>query len=102
LDDENASEPVGLEGEIPDRLLFDEALGTEVEAALARVPDDFRTAVLLSDLEGLSYQEIADATQVPIGTVRSRIARGRALLRKELETYALQEGLIKATDLDAG
>jgi len=102
LDDENASEPVGLEGEIPDRMLFDEALGTEVEAALARVPDDFRTAVLLSDIEGLSYQEIADATQVPIGTVRSRIARGRALLRKELETYALKEGLIKASDLDPG
>jgi RNA polymerase sigma-70 factor (ECF subfamily) len=101
LDEENAAEPVGLEGEIPDRVLFDEALGTEVEAALARVPDDFRTAVILSDLEGLSYQEIADATEVPIGTVRSRIARGRALLRKELETYALREGLIKLAYLDA-
>jgi RNA polymerase sigma-70 factor (ECF subfamily) len=95
LDDETAMEPVGDEGELPDRILFDNALGTEVEQALAAVPPDFRTAVILSDIEGLSYQEIADATGVPIGTVRSRLARGRSLLRKALEQYALREGYIK-------
>ena len=57
-------------------------------------------AVILSDIEGLSYQEIADATQVPIGTVRSRIARGRAILRKALETYAKKEGFLRDGQLE--
>jgi RNA polymerase sigma-70 factor (ECF subfamily) len=95
LDEEGVIEPMSAESEIPDRMLFDEALGAEIEDALAKVPEDFRTAVILSDLEGLSYQEIADATDVPIGTVRSRIARGRAILRKALESFAMREGYIK-------
>ena len=95
LDEEGMIEPVSAESEVPDRLLFDEALGAEVEEALAKVPEDFRLAVILSDLEGMSYQEIADVTNVPIGTVRSRIARGRAMLRKALEAYARQEGYLK-------
>ena len=99
LEDDNAIEPMSTEAEIPDRILFDNALGQEVEAALKKVPEDFRLAVILSDIEGMSYQEIADATEVPIGTVRSRIARGRALLRRALETYALREGIIKPETL---
>lgn len=95
LDDEVAAEPVAAEGEIPDRILFDNALGTEVENALSQVPVDFRTAVILSDIEGMSYQEVADATGVPIGTVRSRLARGRAMLRKYLQDFAMKEGFIK-------
>jgi len=95
LDEEGVVEPMSLESEIPDRVLFDEAVGAEIEEALAKVPEDFRMAVILSDLEGLSYQEIADITQVPIGTVRSRIARGRSILRKALESYARREGYIK-------
>ena len=95
LDEEGALEPVSSDTELPDRLLFDEALGTEVEQALNSVPIDFRTAVILSDIEGLSYQEIADATDVPIGTVRSRLARGRSMLRRALEQYARREGYIK-------
>lgn len=95
LDEEGAMEPVSSDSEIPDRMLFDEALGGEIETALTKVPEDFRMAVVLSDLEGLSYQEIADAMQVPIGTVRSRIARGRAILRKELEDFARREGYLK-------
>ena len=94
LDDENAYEPVSDEGEAPDRLLFDGLVGAEIEEALAKVPDDFRLAVILSDIEGLSYQEIADATEVPIGTVRSRLARGRAILRRELGGFAKREGYI--------
>ncbi|MBL8069227.1 MAG: sigma-70 family RNA polymerase sigma factor [Armatimonadetes bacterium] len=94
-DDENAYEPVGPAENLPDRQLFDEMVGAELEAALEKVPEIFRVAVLLSDLEGLSYDEVALATDVPVGTVRSRIARGRAILRRELERYALQEGYIK-------
>jgi RNA polymerase sigma-70 factor (ECF subfamily) len=51
-----------------------------VDAALARLPGEYRAAVVLRDLCGLAYEEIADVLEVPIGTVRSRIARGRGLL----------------------
>lgn len=95
IDEEGAAEPTATESQLPDRLLFDEAVGAEVEQALAAVPTDFRMAVILSDIEGLSYQEIADATGVPIGTVRSRLARGRSMLRKSLEQFARREGYIK-------
>ncbi len=95
LDDEASVEPVAAEGEIPDRILFDNAVGVEVEEALAKVPAEFRTAVILSDIEGMSYQEIADATGVPIGTVRSRLARGRAMLRRFLQDFAMKEGFIR-------
>lgn len=95
LEDDGVLEPMGNEDELPDRLLFDNVLGSEVERALAQVPEDFRTAVILSDIEELSYQEIADATNVPIGTVRSRIARGRSILRRLLAEFALKEGIIK-------
>lgn len=101
IDDENVYEPMAGEGEIPDRILFDNLVGAEVEEAMRNVPDDFRTAVILSDIEGMSYQEIADATDVPIGTVRSRLARGRALLRKQLEEFARKEGYLKEDDEEA-
>lgn len=100
LDEDAVAEPAADELETPDRILFDEMLGQEVEAALAKVPSDFRVAVVLSDIEGLSYQEIADATDVPIGTVRSRLARGRAMLRRMLRSYAEKEGLVKGGDLE--
>lgn len=95
LDEDGAVEPTAAETVLPDRALFDEALGAEVEEALSKVPADFRITVILSDIEGLSYQEIADATDVPIGTVRSRLARGRALLRNALAEYAIREGIVK-------
>jgi RNA polymerase sigma-70 factor (ECF subfamily) len=95
LDEEGAVEPVADGDEVPDRLLFDGMVGAEVEEALARVPHDFRITVLLSDVEGMSYQEIADVTGVPIGTVRSRLARGRAILRRLLIGFAEKEGYVK-------
>jgi RNA polymerase sigma-70 factor (ECF subfamily) len=95
LEEEGVLEPVGNEVEIPDRVLFDNIVGSEVERALNQVPEDFRIAVILSDIEELSYQEIADITEVPIGTVRSRIARGRSILRRLLAEYAMKEGIIK-------
>lgn len=100
LEEEHVMEPVAPEGDIPDRQLFDELVGSEVEAALAKLPDDFRTTVVLSDIEGMTYEEIAVATNVPIGTVRSRLARGRALLRRELERFAIDRGYIRARDLN--
>jgi RNA polymerase sigma-70 factor (ECF subfamily) len=61
-----------------------EGLSDEVQAALRRLPEDFRTAVVLCDVVGLSYEEIAEVSAVPVGTVRSRIHRGRRLLRAAL------------------
>ncbi len=58
-----------------------EALPDDVQEALRGLPPEYRSAVVLSDVVGLSYQEIGDALHVPVGTVRSRIHRGRALLR---------------------
>ena len=62
--------------------------GEDLERALASLPETFRTAVILRDVEELSYQEIAQVLQVPIGTVMSRIHRGRALLRQALPSPA--------------
>jgi RNA polymerase sigma-70 factor (ECF subfamily) len=67
----------------------------EVLQAVERLPGDFREAVVLSDLEGLSYNEIADVMQVPIGTVKSRLYRGRRLLGRALHDYATEMGYIR-------
>jgi RNA polymerase sigma-70 factor, ECF subfamily len=73
------------EGPGPEARLDAGTLRGDIEAALTRLPPDFRTAVVLCDVQGLSYEEIAEATGWPLGTVRSRIHRGRKLLRGELE-----------------
>ncbi len=59
-------------------------LGDDVQDALLELPYEFREAVVLCDIVGLSYEEIADAVMVPVGTVRSRIHRGRRQLRERL------------------
>jgi len=68
----------------------------EVLEALDNLPEQFRLAVLLSDVEQFSYKEIAEITDVPIGTVMSRIHRGRKSLQEALAQYAAQEGLLEA------
>lgn len=98
--EDSGFEPAAPAEEIPDRQMLDNLLGSEVEEALQKVPETFRIAVLLSDLEGLSYDEIAEATEVPVGTVRSRIARGRAILRRELERFAREQGYVRQEDLE--
>lgn len=65
-----------------------ESLSAEVEAALASLPEEFRTAVVLADVADLSYEEIAAAVGVPVGTVRSRLHRGRRMLRAALSGVA--------------
>jgi RNA polymerase sigma-70 factor, ECF subfamily len=64
-----------------------------VKDALQSIPEDFRLAVYFADVEGFSYQEIADIMKTPIGTVMSRLHRGRRLLRDLLAGYALERGL---------
>ena len=80
----------------------DEALDrftdTDVKAAIESLPDSFRIAVLLADVEGFSYKEIAEITEVPIGTVMSRIHRGRKALQKALMDLGIARGLVGASD----
>ena len=76
-DDTGASPP-------PDEVLAEVRLGEDVQAALLRLPYEFREAVVLCDVVGLSYEEIATAADVPVGTVRSRIHRGRRMLKELL------------------
>lgn len=66
---------------------------SDVKAALQSIPEDFRLAVYLADVEGFSYQEIADIMKTPVGTVMSRLHRGRRLLRDLLADYARDRGI---------
>ena len=68
----------------PDEVLAEVRLGEDVQEALLELPFDFREAVVMCDIVGLSYEEIAEAVGVPVGTVRSRIHRGRKMLRERL------------------
>ena len=67
--------------------------GEEVLNALKRLPQHYQEVVILSDVEDLNYKEIADALSIPIGTVMSRLSRGRSLLRSELGNYARSLGI---------
>jgi RNA polymerase sigma-70 factor, ECF subfamily len=86
--------------EIPDdtanpesRMLASE-FSEPLQRALDKLPNDYRAAVLLADVEEMSYQEIAEVLQAPIGTIRSRIHRGRIMLRRALEGSALQRAAV--------
>jgi RNA polymerase sigma-70 factor (ECF subfamily) len=72
----------------PEAAVLDAGLDADIEVALATLPPDFRAAVVLCDIEQLSYEEIAATLGVKLGTVRSRISRGRALLRAALADRA--------------
>ena len=79
----------------PERSFFASFVDAEVEAAVARLPAEFHDAVVLSDIEGLSYNEIAEVLDVPVGTVKSRLYRGRRLLAQALREYAVEMGYIR-------
>ena len=72
--------------------VFSNLLDDDVTKALNSLQDDFKTVVILCDLEGLSYEEIAEFIQCPIGTVRSRLHRGRKMLQQKLYDYAKEKG----------
>jgi RNA polymerase sigma-70 factor (ECF subfamily) len=69
----------------------------DFQKALETLPEEYRAAVLLYDLQGLSYDETAQALDVPVGTVRSRLARGRRRLQEGLYRHARDAGLVEAT-----
>ncbi len=72
--------------------IFQSMMGDEVTTALNSLPVDFRTVVLLSDIEGFTYEEIAGIMDIPIGTVRSRLHRARNMLKDQLKIYAAGRG----------
>jgi RNA polymerase sigma-70 factor (ECF subfamily) len=88
----------GLAGATAGRSAEEEVLDrfteTDVKEALESLPEQFRLAVLLGDVEGFSYKEIAEILDVPIGTVMSRLHRGRRALQKRLYDFGRQRGLV--------
>ncbi|MFH1687077.1 MAG: sigma-70 family RNA polymerase sigma factor [bacterium] len=88
---------VGEAGSDPEKELFAKVFDDDVKKAIESLPDDFRLVVVLSFLEGFSYQEIAEIADLQLGTVKSRLHRGRKLLQKQLWEYAVKNGYIKDT-----
>jgi RNA polymerase sigma-70 factor (ECF subfamily) len=74
--------------------VLDHFTEAEVKEAVEALPEQFRIAVLLADVEGFSYKEIADILDIPIGTVMSRLHRGRKALQKTLHDFGMQRGLV--------
>ena len=74
----------------PEETILSNEMDGRIQAALETLPEAFRLAVVYADIEGLSYEEIAEATNANIGTVRSRLHRGRRMLRSKLQKYAKQ------------
>ena len=80
----------------PESIVFEQLMDHEVQSALESLPEEFRSAILLVDVEELSYQEAAKVLGIPIGTVRSRLSRGRAIMRSALRGFAHARGLLRA------
>jgi len=74
--------------------MFDKMMGDEVTEAVNALPGDFRIVILLCDIEDFSYEEISKILDIPIGTVRSRLHRGRNMLKDKLHQYALSQGFV--------
>lgn len=86
-----------VQDEDPQGAFFDRIVDDEVLRAIDQLPDAFRETLVLSDVEGLSYQEIAGVLEIPVGTVKSRLFRARQLLQAKLYGYAVEMGYIKGT-----
>ncbi len=83
----------GVSGHIDMRQeIFQNMMGDEVTLAVNNLPVDFRTVILLCDIEGFTYEEISKIIDIPIGTVRSRLHRARNMLKEKLQTYAESMG----------
>jgi RNA polymerase sigma-70 factor (ECF subfamily) len=79
----------------PEGRFYDSFVDEEVTRAIDELPEDYRTAVVLSDVHGLRYAEIAEVLGIPEGTVKSRLFRGRRILQKKLLNYAIEMGYLK-------
>lgn len=97
LEDEEGREIFEPVGEAdPEGAFYDSFLDEQIVAAIQRLPEEYRSAVVMSDLHGLKYAEIAQVLGVPEGTIKSRLFRGRRLLQAQLRDYAEEMGYIRA------
>jgi RNA polymerase sigma-70 factor, ECF subfamily len=95
-EDENGRSAFEIVGEAdPEGNFYDSFLDDEITRAIDALPEDYRLAVVLSDIQGLRYAEIANVLGIPEGTVKSRLFRGRRVLQKKLAGYAVEMGYIK-------
>ena len=85
----------------PEQFMFDRLLSDDVLKAIDALPIDFRLVVILADLQEFSYKEIAEILDVPVGTVMSRLFRGRKALQKSLRDYAADQGVVPAKTPEA-
>jgi len=85
----------------PEQQVILRAQGEQIEAALRMLPDNYRTAIILTDIEEWSYEEVAAKMRCPVGTVRSRLHRGRQLLRQHLSALQAGDGLLPSALMPA-
>jgi RNA polymerase sigma-70 factor (ECF subfamily) len=95
---ERVHQPFLLWWGTPEQEFLDKLLREDLERAIDALPDVYRVAVVMADLQGQSYEVIGELLNIPIGTVRSRLARGRSLLQKRLWDHAVDAGLVAPGD----
>jgi RNA polymerase sigma-70 factor (ECF subfamily) len=97
VDELEGQDPAFVVHETPETLIMNGLMDAEVRKALMEIPEVFRACLILADLEGFSYQEIADILGIPRGTVMSRLFRGRRAMRRLLTAYGREHGYLKAS-----
>jgi len=97
VDELEGQDPAFVVHETPETLVMSGLMDAEVRQALMDIPEVFRACLILSDLEGFSYQEIADILAIPRGTVMSRLFRGRRAMRRLLTKYGREHGYLNAS-----
>jgi RNA polymerase sigma-70 factor (ECF subfamily) len=97
VDELEGQDPAFVVHETPETLVMAGLMDAEIRQALMEIPEVFRACLILADLEGFSYQEIADILGIPRGTVMSRLFRGRRAMRRLLTRYGREHGYLKAS-----
>lgn len=92
---EFSSEISQQHAQAPEQAYMEQLFSDDVLAALDALPEEFRTVVVLCDIEGLSYKDISEAIDCPVGTVMSRLYRGRRILESKLLTLAIEQGIVR-------
>ena len=100
IDEFSLYEKLGVAGRSAESEVLDQLTDDEIKQALSDLPEQYRMAVYLADVEGFSYKEIADIMGTPVGTVMSRLHRGRKGLERALFEYARERGLTGPEDRD--
>ncbi|MBK8250584.1 MAG: sigma-70 family RNA polymerase sigma factor [Gemmatimonadetes bacterium] len=104
LSTDDPESPVGPETLVgdadPEGAFYDSFIDEEIVASIEALPSEYRTAVLMSDVHGMRYAEIAEVLGVPEGTVKSRLFRGRRILQRRLRDYAVSGGYVRGAPLE--